>query len=234
MALGSRAPAASPMSDREPGGHAPKMGDKAARIRGRVLDAAVQCLLSGGFGSARLHTAIAGLAGLSRPTVYKYVGDQDAIIEALIDRELAVFIERLEPVLQRRQPRGEQIVNVLVFVVHYAREHPLLGAAASTIPDQLLPWFTTHAGTVVERIEPVVEPYFRRYIDEGELPDIDPRVLMDAVGRMALSLIFTTGIVDLSGEAALRDYVTTVVRAVGQPHPVNGRAPTRLAAGAGE
>ena len=57
------------------------MGDKAARTRARILDAAAQCLTAGGLGSARLHTAIASLAGLSRPTVYKHVGDQDAIIE---------------------------------------------------------------------------------------------------------------------------------------------------------
>ena len=67
-------------------------------------------------------------------------------------------------------------------------------------------------------------PYFRRYIDEGELPDADPRVLMDAVGRMALSLIFTTGIVDLRSPDALRNYVTTVVRAVGQPHSRSSHA----------
>lgn len=190
------------------------MGDTAVRIRARVLDAAMQCLAAGGFGSTRLHTSIANLAGLSRPTVYKYVGDQDAILDALVERELAVFVEALRPVLEQRQPRGEQIVNVLVFIVQYAREHPLLSGAADG-PDQLLPWFTTHAAKVLERIEPVVDPYFRRYIEEGELPDVDPRILMDAVGRMALSLVFTTGIIDLSDEEAVRDYVRTVVRAVG-------------------
>lgn len=195
------------------------MGDRAAMIRGRVLDAALQCLAAGGFGAGRLHTAIANLAGLSRPTVYKYVGDQDAILDALVERELTVFIEHLLPVLDKRQPRGEQIVNIVVFVVQYAREHPLLRGTAEGMSDKLLPWFTTRAATVLERVESVVSPHFRRYISEGELPDIDPRILMDAVGRMALSLVFTTGIVDLTGEDAVRSYVSTVVRAVGG-HPV--------------
>lgn len=188
------------------------MGDKAARTRARVLDAAAQCLIAGGFRSARLHTAIASLAGLSRPTVYKHVGDQDAILEALVEREVTAFIDQLRPVLEQRQPRGERIVNILVFVVAYAREHPLLQAAANGIPDKLLPWFTTHATAIIEQIEPVVLPYFRQYIDEGELPDCDPRVLVDAIARMALSLIFTSGIVDLNGTEALRRYLTTVVR----------------------
>ena len=199
------------------------MGDVAARVRARVLDAAVQCLAAGGFGSDRLHSSISKLAGLSRPTVYKYVGDQDAIIDALVERELTVFIERLHPVLEQRQPHGEQIVNILVFIVQYAREHPLLSGAAD-VPEKVLPWFTTHAAKVIERVEPVVYPYFRRYIGDGELPDIEPRILIDAVGRMALSLVFTSGIVDLHGEVALRDYVSTIVRAMG------GRAVTRVAA----
>lgn len=196
------------------------VGDAAARIRARILDAALQCLASGGFGSERLHSSISNLAGLSRPTVYKYVGDQDAIIEALLERELTVFIERLRPVLEQRQPRGEQIVNILVFVVQYGREHPLVGGAAADVPEKVLPLFTTDAAKVIERVEPVVSPYFRRYIGDGELPDLDPRVLLDAIGRMALSLIFTSGIVDLSGEAAVRDYVSTIVRAVAG-HPVS-------------
>ncbi len=201
------------------------MGDVATRVRARVLDAAVQCLAAGGFGSDRLLTSISKLAGLSRPTVYKYVGDQDAIIDALLERELTVFIERLRPVLEQRQPRGEQIVNILVFVVHYAREHPLLGGAAADMPEKMLPWFTTNAAKVIERVEPVVYPYFRRYIGDGELPDVDPRILMDAVGRMALSLVFTSGIVDLRGEAAVRDYVSTIVRAIGG-RPTSGMALT--------
>lgn len=194
------------------------MGDKAARTRARILDAAAQCLTAGGLGSARLHTAIASLAGLSRPTVYKHVGDQDAIMEALVQREVTVFIDELRPVLEQRQPRGEQIVNILVFVVEYAREHPLLQAVANGMPEKLLPWFTTHAAAIIEQVEPVVRPYFRQYVDDGELPDIDPRLLVDALGRMALSLIFTSGILDLSSPDALRNYVITVARAVGQSH----------------
>lgn len=206
------------------------MSDKASRTRTRILDATAECLLRGGFGSTRLHAAIANLAGLSRPTLYKYFGDQDAIIDALIDRELAAFIEQLEPVLRRRQARGEQIINILVFAVQYARDHPLLGAAASEVPDKLLPWFTTHAEKMIERVAPVMHPHFQRYIEEGELPDIDPKILMDAVGRFALSLIFTTGIVDLAGEEALRHYVTTVVQVLGasSERSVEAYAPSRF------
>jgi hypothetical protein len=93
------------------------------------------------------------------------------------------------------------------------------------MPEKVLPWFTTNAAMVIERVEPVVYPYFRRYIGDGELPDVDPRILMDAVGRMALSLVFTSGIVDLQGEAALREYVSTIVRAIGG-RPVGGLART--------
>lgn len=133
------------------------MGDVTARVRARVLDAAVQCLAAGGFGSDRLHSSISKLAGLSRPTVYKYVGDQDAIIDALIERELTVFIERLHPVLEQRQPHGQQIVNIIVFVVQYAREHPLLSGAAD-VPEKVLPWCRARRARGI----PLLPPLHRR------------------------------------------------------------------------
>src|SRR5689334_16824710 len=46
--------------------------ESAQRIRERILDAATQCLLDEGL-DARLHAMIAERAGISRPTVYKYI-----------------------------------------------------------------------------------------------------------------------------------------------------------------
>lgn len=176
-------------------------------MRARILDAAEQCLLEGGFRSGRLHSAIAARAGLSRPTVYKYVGDQDAISAALIARELTAFLGRLEPLLAAPGPIAEHLVTVLTFVVDYARNHPLLAAAVRDVPEQVLPAFTTRAGELIAQVEPVVRPHLRRRISRGELPDVDPRLLVDLFSRVAISLVFTSGLVDLSDPEALRGYL---------------------------
>ncbi|MGQ0481805.1 MAG: TetR/AcrR family transcriptional regulator [Pseudonocardia sp.] len=185
--------------------------DQAVRMRAQVLAAAEKCLLESGFGAARLHSAIARRAGLSRPTVYKYVGDQDAIIAAVIQREFEGFLARLRPVLDQELPFDEHLLEVMAFVVGHAREHALLRAALRDAPDRVLPWFTTHAGGLISQVEALVLPGVRRYIAAGELPDTDPRLLVDALCRIALSLVFTEGLFDLSEPAALRAYLAALM-----------------------
>jgi AcrR family transcriptional regulator len=197
--------------------------DQAAVMRERILDAAVECLLRGGFRSARLHSAIARVAGLSRPTVYKYVGDQEAIIGGVIQRELAAFLDELEPLLDQDVPVGEQLENMLVFAVCRAREHTLLDAAMREIPQRLLPWFTTHAAILLGQVEPVLTPRIRRYIDNGQLPELDPRLLADALCRIVLSLVFTSGLLDLTDQTEMRVYLRTVAATLcALPLPAHG------------
>ncbi len=84
--------------------------DAAARIRERILDAATACLLDQGL-DARLHAAIAERAGISRPTVYKYVGDQAAIVAAILERELDRFFAAAVPVLRRSDDLEAHLVT---------------------------------------------------------------------------------------------------------------------------
>jgi AcrR family transcriptional regulator len=94
--------------------------EQAEQIRARVLAAAQECLLEGGFGASRLHSSIARRAGLSRPTVYKYAGDQDSIISALILREVGTLLAQLEPLMDRELPFTEQLVNVMAYVTWFS------------------------------------------------------------------------------------------------------------------
>jgi AcrR family transcriptional regulator len=180
-------------------------------MRAKVLAAAEKCLLEGGFGAARLHSAIALRAGLSRPTVYKYVGDQDAIIAAVIQREFEEFLARLGPVLEPQDDFAEHMVDVLAFVVAEARAHPLLQVAMRDTPEQVLPWFTTHATALISQVEPLALPGLRRYIEAGQLPDLDPRIPLDMVCRIALSLVFTNGLFDVSDPDTLRAYLAAAL-----------------------
>jgi AcrR family transcriptional regulator len=185
--------------------------DQEVQMRARVLAAAEQCLLEKGFGSGRLHSTIARRAGLSRPTVYKYVGDQDAIVAAVIQREFERFLAQLRPLWDEELSFGEHLVRMLSFVVRYAEHHPLLRAALRDAPERVLPWFTARAGALIQQVEPIALPTIRRYIERGELPDADPRILIDAICRLALSLVFTNGMVDLTQPDALRSYVGALV-----------------------
>ena len=102
-------------------------------VRDRILDAATQCLLESGL-DARLHAAIAERAGLSRPTLYKYVGDQTAILDAVRDREIEAFFTAAVPLLSSTDDLRTGLVDAVVFVVGYGRRHTLLQKALRSTP----------------------------------------------------------------------------------------------------
>jgi AcrR family transcriptional regulator len=175
-------------------------------IKDRILDAAEQCLLEADPG-ARVHAAIAERAGVSRPTVYKYVGDQDAIVAAILHRDITRMHETAEHVLTRRGSLRERFVETVVFVVGYARSHALLQKGLRENPAAILPWFTVNAEPIIEMGIAFVGPHIKQAIADGDFPDVEPRVIVEWCCRLTLSLITTPGTVKIDDEASLRQYV---------------------------
>jgi AcrR family transcriptional regulator len=174
--------------------------------RDRILDAAEQCLLDAGFG-ARLHARIAERAGVSRPTVYKYVGDQDAIVQAILHREIARMHAEAEPLLAQQGSLRERFVETVVFIVGFARRHPLLQKGLREVPGTILPWLTVYSEPIIEQGVAFVGPYIKQAIADGNFPDVNPRVVIEWCGRLVLSLITTPGTVRVDEPRLLRRYV---------------------------
>ncbi|MET0235451.1 MAG: TetR/AcrR family transcriptional regulator [Kibdelosporangium sp.] len=179
-------------------------GDQA--IKDRILDAAEQCLLESHPG-ARIHAAIAERAGVSRPTVYKYVGDQEAIVTAILHRDIGRMHVAAEHVLTRRGSLRERFVATVVFVVGYARAHALLQKGLREDPAAILPWFTVNAEPIIEMGIDLVGPNIKQAIADGDLPAVDPRVIVEWCCRLTLSLITTPGTVPIDEPHLLRRYV---------------------------
>jgi AcrR family transcriptional regulator len=175
-------------------------------VRDRILDAAEQCLLDAGIG-ARLHARIAERAGVSRPTVYKYVGDQDAIVQALLHRDIARMHAEAEPILGRSGPLRERFIETIVFIVGFARRHALLQQGLRENPATILPWLTVYSEPIIEQGVAFVGPYIKRAIASGEFPTVDPRVVVEWCGRLVLSLITTPGTIRIDSPGQLRRYV---------------------------
>lgn len=186
-------------------------------IRERVLDAAELCLLESGY-TARLHAAIAERAGLSRPTVYKYVGDQTAIVEALLQREVTRFFAATEPVLTRPGPLRERFIETVVFIVGYAKEHALLQKGLRDDPELVVPWFTTRARIFLARANGFFVPRIARAITDRQFPEVDARQLVEWGYRIIASLITTPGTVPVDDPADLRRFVTSLLD-IGVPTP---------------
>jgi AcrR family transcriptional regulator len=190
--------------------------DAAARIRERILDAATECLLAEGL-DARLHAMIAERAGISRPTVYKYVGDQAAIVAAILDRELDQFFGAAVPLLRRSDDLEAHLVDAIVFVVDYGRGHALLQKALREHPELILPALTTESGPLVERVVTLFEEQLGRALSQagsGSSDDVlTPRAAAEWGYRIVISLITTpTPALD---EEGTRQYVASLVRLMG-------------------
>lgn len=187
----------------------PANPDAAAQIRERILDAATECLIAEGL-DARLHAMIAERAGISRPTVYKYVGDQAAIVAAILDRELDTFFDAALPILRSSEDLERDLVNCVVFVMEYAGHHPLLQKALDEHPELILPGLTTRSGPLVERIVALFEEQLGRALSRAESTELSPRQVAEWLFRVVVSLITTptTGL-DQSGT---RVYVESLVR----------------------
>jgi AcrR family transcriptional regulator len=175
-------------------------------LRDRILDAAEQCLLEAGI-EARLHARIAARAGVSRPTVYKYIGDQDAIVQAILHRDIARMHAEAEPVLNREGSLRDRFVEIIVFVVGYARRHALLQKGLREDPATVLPWLTVYAEPIIEQGVAFMGPYIKQAVANGDFPDVDPRVVVEWCARLVLSLITTPGTVRIDQPRLLRRYV---------------------------
>jgi|GEM_PF-2183181 len=189
--------------------------DAAARIRERILDAATECLIAEGLG-ARLHAMIAERAGISRPTVYKYVGDQPAIVAAVLDRELDRFFEATLPALRSSEDLEADLVNAVVFIVEYAREHPLLQKGLREHPELILPALTIRSGATVERVVSLFDEQLGRALTRAastESTELSPRQVAEWLFRIVVSLVTTpTAGLDRDGT---RRYVDSLVRLMG-------------------
>ena len=159
----------------------------AGAVRERILDAATQCLLESGL-DARLHAAIAERAGLSRPTVYKYVGDQSAILQAVLDREIDAFFTAVVPLLTQSEDLENDLVDAVVFVVGYARRHELLQKGLREHPELVLPALTTESGPLLDRVHGLFDDQLERSLTAAG-SEADPRTVVEWIYRIIVSLV---------------------------------------------
>jgi AcrR family transcriptional regulator len=180
-------------------------------MTGRILDAAMELYLERGRAETTL-SAIAQRAGVSRPSVYKHLGDADDVAHALIDREVARFFDEVGPVLFAQPTLRERLVEGLAFTVEYARAHTLLQRMLELEPALVVTAFTLRADAVLRQAVALLSPELERAADDGEVVGIPPDVAAEWVARVAISLVLTPSVTrDLTDAAELRRYLESVL-----------------------
>lgn len=108
-------------------GRAAWAGDPPQRsaARERLLDAAARCVARNGLPATGI-ASVALEAGVSRPTVYRYFADRQALVEETLLRAGRGVTDRLAAQLRRFDDPRRQAVEAMLFALREVRRDPIL------------------------------------------------------------------------------------------------------------
>ncbi|MFI1917965.1 TetR/AcrR family transcriptional regulator [Nocardia sp. NPDC020380] len=116
----------------------------------RLLDAARAEFVERGFRRTSVGD-IARRAGVSRPTVYRRLGDKDEIVRQVVVREVVSFFVAISPQVLGKDTPAEKAIEAFVLGVRECRRHPLVAALRQFEPDTFNSFLTDD----VASMEPV-------------------------------------------------------------------------------
>ncbi len=167
--------------------------DPAAATRERILDASIEAVTL--YGLAKLSMSdVATRSQVSRPTLYKYFGSKDELIEAAVAREAAELVSRVLAAAEEHREAHAALEAALSAALRLTREHPLLDRIIRTEPEALLPYLATDridgdGGTggaaVLLFVRTATEALIRQHL--SNLDEVGARRLADMIARLLVS-----------------------------------------------
>ncbi|OLL75984.1 Transcriptional regulator, TetR family [Pseudonocardia sp. Ae168_Ps1] len=143
---------------------------------------------------------VARRAGVSRPTVYRYFSDRDALVVEVVTRRARIFGVRAREYISGRPDFPSKIVDGLGYLVRGGRRDPILSALLQ--PDNLSATSgILTAGKIAERLSfEVWEPILIAAQEAGEMrPEINPQELCGVMADLELMMIGRQDLLDPDG-----------------------------------
>jgi AcrR family transcriptional regulator len=156
-------------------------GGAGADTADRILDAAGRCFATRGVPATTI-ADVARAAGVSRPTVYRWFADRDALLAAFVQRAARRLGARIAATAGRDDP-GRGLVDAVLAAVDGVRADPTLAA-----------WFAAEsAGAALgaAAASPVIEALAAGFL--GDSDDEDVRTRARWVVRVTVSLLAMPG-----------------------------------------
>ena len=97
----------------------------AAEARQQILAAAESVIARYGVSKTTMDD-IGKQAGVSRPTVYRYFGDRDNLLGALIERRARMLFDRARNYIFGFESFAEQLVEGLLYLIDHGRRDPIV------------------------------------------------------------------------------------------------------------
>jgi AcrR family transcriptional regulator len=158
----------------------------------RVLDAALR--QAEDFGVRRFTIDdVARRCGLSRVTIYRHFPKKDALLDAILLREMRRFLTKADAVIAAQPTPEARLVEGLLFCLDFLRGHRLLNRLLRTEPEFILPHLTTRAAGPIAEARAWIGGHVRAEIAAGRLsaPDADVDYFAELVIRGVISFVLT-------------------------------------------
>lgn len=146
------------------------LSDDTEVARGQILKAAESMFQRYGLAKTTMDD-IAKEAGVSRPTVYRYFGDRDTLITALIEVRSRRLFDKARAFLRARETFAEQIVDGLIFLVDRGRQDPIIRLIVSPEHMDMATALVGSTGLATRLTQEMWAPLLEEARERGEIRD---------------------------------------------------------------
>jgi AcrR family transcriptional regulator len=168
------------------------------------------------FGAARSTVEdIARRAKVSRVTVYRRFPNKDALVNAVILRELRRFLADLDAVIKSHEDHDEMLVEGFLFTLNAMRSSRLLQRLLESEPEAVLPYLTTDGSPIIRAGRDHLAGYLTDFAPEfdDERSEEELLTVSEIVVRLILSFILTPqATVELDDPEQAREFAQRYLR----------------------
>ncbi|MFE3229206.1 TetR family transcriptional regulator [Nocardia sp. NPDC059228] len=162
-------------------------------LRERALETARQLVCTEGWGAVSM-SRVAREVGISRPVLYKELGSKDSLAQAIIEREVDIFMAGIADTLTAYPADPVTgLTAASAYALRNAAENILIKAVLSgrqASDTVLLPVLVTEPGPVLIRALDALTDAVRRQYGLPAMNDANLRSMVEIVVRMTLSHMF--------------------------------------------
>ena len=160
-------------------------------------------------------------AGVSRPTVYRYFGDRDALLGALIERRSRMLFARAREFIISHETFADQLVEGLVYLVDHGRKDPIVRILVSPEHMELTTPIVGSSHLAADLTAEMWGPIFQQAIARGEVrPDLDMAAVAEWIALVQFILVGRLDFAspdDPGHRTMLREFVLPAFSAVVAP-----------------
>ncbi|MEU5952646.1 TetR family transcriptional regulator [Streptomyces sp. NPDC047525] len=172
----------------------------------QILDAAREQFMTFGLRRSTVDD-VAKRAKVSRVTVYRRIGNKEALVSACLLREYRRFVVEVDEAVATLPTMEDRIVEGFVVVLRHIREHPLIGGLMRLEPETMLPFLTLESGPAFLAMRGYLTDRLRRAQRAEGKEEGDPTPVAELMVRITVSFLLNpVSCFELEDDDHVRDF----------------------------